>query len=337
VTTSAPRVSVVVPSLGLEPGLSRLLAALDAQTLGRERFEVIVALDGVPAGPADDAIVARGARIVRLAARGGPGAARNAGERAARAELLAFTEDDCTPAPDWLERALARFDADAALEVLCGVTTKPGDRPVHRQQDSSPLYLPTNLFVKRATFERVGGYSELYFDAARRLYFREDSDFGFTLEAEGAHIARAADVRVVHPEEHARPIDALRWADRHEMDPLLAHRHPQAFRDRIEVHRVGPLVVRRPIVRAAVVVAAGTLLAIAATLGGRADLAPLFGLVALAGQLVIWAKWRFAPSHLGVGLAVPYVLLLALARGTERARKLVPVVSAAPRPARGSS
>lgn len=319
---AVPLLSVVVPSIGREAGLARLMQSLGRQTLPRGRFEIVVALDREPT-PGVVALLARaGARHVRREDRSGPGAARNAGAATARGEWLAFTEDDCVPADDWLERAAERIGREPGLDALEGTTVKPGGRAVHRQSRDVALYLPTNLFVKRAAFERVGGYREDYFDPETGLYFREDADFGFRLAAAGARIGRVEEARVEHPEEHAGPRAAVLWAMRHAMDPLLARRHPEAFRRQIEIHRLGPFVVRRPVVRAAVLTVAAALAAAAAAGFQRPRLATAFAALALGGVLVVWAKWRFRPSHLGAALVVPFVLVLALARGWRRARRI---------------
>ena len=299
----------------------RLAAALDRQTLARERYERIIVFDGVAPRPVVLArLQALGASVVELEHRSGPGAARNAGAQRARGEYLVFSEDDVAPAPDWLERALARLDADPLLDVLEGETLKPGGRPVRTLAAEGASWIPTNLFVRRSLYQRVGGYREDYFDARRGVYFREDSDLGFTLEAAGARIARAPEVVVTHPDEHPRFLDPLRWARRYEMDALLAARHPERFRERIEVHRLGPFTIRRPIVRAA----SGCVLALAAALAAWLLRSPSlvlpFLLLAMLAFLPIWAKWRFDPLRLPVILLVPFALVVALVRGRGRAR-----------------
>ena len=315
--------SVVVPSIGRKDGLARLFAALARQTLPRERFEVIVAVDRAQSDPEVQAMLDRaGARRVERGSPAGPGGARNAGARLARGAWLAFTEDDCEPADDWLARAAGRIEAEPRLDALEGITLKPGGRLVHRQSMDRPLYLPTNLFVRRPLFDHLGGYSEDYFDSELGLYFREDADFGFTLEAAGAWVERASDVIVTHPDEHLSPEAAIVWAMRHQMDPLLARRHPQAFRRHVEVHRLGPFTVRRPIVRAGTMTVLATLGAAGAAGLGRGMLALAFAALALAGVMVVWAKWRFRLSHLGAALAVPFVLTFALIRGSWRARRI---------------
>ena len=104
------------------------------------------------------------------------------------------------------------------------------------------------------------------------------------------------------------------------MDALLATRHPRLFRERIEVHQLGPFRFRRPIVRAAWVCAVATLGALAVAAFGRADLAPPLLVLAAAAFLPIWAKWRFSPLRLPVALLVPFALVTALVRGSLRVR-----------------
>ena len=111
-----PRVSVVVTTRCRPELLRRCLHALLVQSFDAEAFEIIVVDDGHD-GQTRTLVEALGAhthapalRYVRPAQGRGPAVARNAGWRAAWAPLIAFTDDDTIPAPDWLrggERALA--------------------------------------------------------------------------------------------------------------------------------------------------------------------------------------------------------------------------------------
>jgi glycosyltransferase involved in cell wall biosynthesis len=316
--------SVIVPTRGDEARLRALLDALGRQTLDRARWELLLVPDGTTLSPALDArLGASGGRALTLERRAGPGAARNAGARAASGDWLAFTEDDVTPAPDWLERAAARIETEPALEVIEGLTVKPGGRPVHRQSQEYPLYLPTNLFVRRATFERVGGFCEDFFDPASGVYFREDADFGFALEEAGAAVGREPGAVVTHPDEHMGALDPLRWARRHRMDALLEARHPERFRARLEVHRLGPLTVRRPIVRASEAAALFTTLTLVSVAVGQRPVALWLAAMAALAYAVVWAKWRFDPRRLPVLLLVPFVMVWALGVGRRRAARLM--------------
>jgi len=318
--SARPRFSVIVPTIG-RASLSVTLASLAGQSLPRERFEVIVAFDGAASDEALAAAARAGAKVVKLAGRRGPGAARNAAAHEAQGEILAFTEDDCVPDRDWLAHAARRFEQEPGLDVLDGFTLLPDGRPVRR--GDGPFYLPTNLFVRRATFTRAGGYCEDFFDPASGLYFREDSDLGFALEAGGARVLRDRTVTVIHPAEHARFLDPLRWARRYVMDPLLARRHPEQFAERIEVVRLGAFQVRRPFVRACVLAVIGLTVAGAGAAFAKPPIAVTGALVTIAAWLALWAKWKFDPRRLPLVPIVPFVLLGALAAGERRAARLL--------------
>jgi glycosyltransferase involved in cell wall biosynthesis len=261
---------------------------------------------------------ASGAIVVVMPERRGPGAARNAGARHASGDTLAFTEDDCTPATDWLASAARRLDSDQSIDILEGATILPSGAAARRRDGDRPTWLPTNLFVRREIFERVGGYCERFFDARGGVYFREDSDFGFTLAEAGARVAVDAAPRVTHPREHSSWLDPLRWARRYEMDPLLRARHPEAFREELEVLRWGPIRLRRPFVRACVGYIVALAAAAAAAMIGETGVAVwLVGVAALLA-FVIWAKWRWDPRKLPAVLLVPPILVISLLKGRAR-------------------
>ena len=87
-------------------------------------------------GPDDDtaAVAERhGIRLVRHEENRGLSAARNTGIRAARAPIVAFTDDDCVPAVDWLERLLEAYDvSDDAVGIGGEVTALQRTRLIHR-------------------------------------------------------------------------------------------------------------------------------------------------------------------------------------------------------------
>jgi glycosyltransferase involved in cell wall biosynthesis len=107
-----PFFSVIVPTYNRPTRLNRCLQALAAQTYPREKFEVIVVDDESPTPLAEVTNEFAAKLDVTLISqpRSGPGAARNLGAARARGEFLAFTDDDCEPAPDWLSNLAARFE-----------------------------------------------------------------------------------------------------------------------------------------------------------------------------------------------------------------------------------
>ena len=107
------KLSVVVASHDRPLRLRWLLNALEEQTLDRSEWEVVVAHDS--RGPETEALLRdhplgrdgtlRHVRLTGAAA--SPGTNRNAAWPLAEAETVVFTDDDCRPPPEWLERMLA--------------------------------------------------------------------------------------------------------------------------------------------------------------------------------------------------------------------------------------
>ncbi|PPS43915.1 glycosyltransferase family 2 protein [Chroococcidiopsis sp. TS-821] len=104
-----PYFSIVIPTYNRPEQLARCLESLTRLDYPRQDFEVIVVDDGstTPLEP----IVTRYKLNLTLIhqANSGPAAARNTGVKRAKGKYLAFTDDDCTPAPDWLTTLADRF------------------------------------------------------------------------------------------------------------------------------------------------------------------------------------------------------------------------------------
>jgi glycosyltransferase involved in cell wall biosynthesis len=193
-------VSVIVPARDADATLGRTLTALTAQELDGE-FEVVV----VDAGSRDgtDALArAAGAQIrVVNAGPAGPAEARNRGAAEARADVLAFTDADCFPEPDWLAQGLRAIGQKALVQGH--VRPDPGaelgsfDRTVLVGGEAG-LYETANLFVRRDIFEQVGGFEEWLRPAIGSPHMAEDLHFGWKVRRSGAPTAYCAAVVVNH-------------------------------------------------------------------------------------------------------------------------------------------
>jgi GT2 family glycosyltransferase len=166
-------VTVAVSTFGRSPRLRRLIEALEAQTIPRSDFEVVILDDGSP----DDTpkVLERLAagttmdlRWIRSEENRGQAAGRNTAWRAARAPLIAFTDDDCVPTPEWLESGLkASDDADA---IVVGRTVPNPEqldrllRPFARtiEDEGSRFFNTCNIFYPRAALEAAGGFDESF-------------------------------------------------------------------------------------------------------------------------------------------------------------------------------
>jgi glycosyltransferase involved in cell wall biosynthesis len=187
----AREISVVVPARCRATDLAGLLGCLEAQTLDRDRFEILIVDD------ASDPPL-RGA--LRLDQPSGSYAARNAGIAAARAPLLAFTDADCLPEPRWLEAGLIALGtaprAAGRIEMIGGETYfERLDRARFLRQDryvDEGFGATANLFVRREVFDAIGT-----FDA--RLRSGGDAELGRRASAARFPIVFAPDAVVRHP------------------------------------------------------------------------------------------------------------------------------------------
>src|SRR3546814_267097 len=124
-------ITVVAPTYQRADRLERLLRALEAQDHPRDRFEVVV-VDDASTDATPQVLTAAQERaqiqltVLRQATNGGPAPGRNAGWRAARAPVVAFIDDDCTPEPGWVAALARAFARNDRLGVAQGRTQENG-------------------------------------------------------------------------------------------------------------------------------------------------------------------------------------------------------------------
>ncbi len=240
---SLPSVSVVVPTYKRPEMLKRCLAALMDQTLPLDRYEIIVCDDEPGAAvremleqlSAGEGGLAPELRYVPVTATQGPAGARNAGWQAARAPIIAFTDDDTIPDRAWLEAGLAAMAP--GVQAATGRIVMPlPDKPSDYERDAGRLrqaeFATANCFVLREALERVGGFDERY-----TMAWREDSDLHFSLIEEGCRIEWAPQAVVVHPLRPAPFGAGLSMQRKVMFDVLLYRKHRALYRERI---RGGP-------------------------------------------------------------------------------------------------
>lgn len=235
-----PVVSVIIPARDAEPTLERTLACVAEQDLA-EDFEVIVVDDGSRDGTA--AIAQRHAPLVSLirsTESEGPGAARNRAVRAARGAVLAFTDADCFPTPDWLRQGLlALEEADLVqgrVEPDPDAERTPFDRSLSVWRDRG-FYQTANLFVRRELFDAVDGFHDWALEQpgrrrwsadrrrgrATRTPIGEDTVFAWRALRTGARSAYAPDAVVHHEVVPGGIRDAMadRWHWTRDMPGLV--------------------------------------------------------------------------------------------------------------------
>lgn len=198
---------MIIPVYNSPEQLRECLVALAEQSFPRDRFEVIVVDNGSP--ESHRPIVEAQPGCIYLEERQpGSYAARNRGLLAARGEILAFTDADCLPQPNWLfegNRALAEHAecgfVGGRVEIFPVNSERPTavelyDMAMGLRQDSNVdrwhFAATANMFTRRSIMDRVGPFNST-------LKSSGDLDWGQRATAAGAlgHYEESAVVR--HP------------------------------------------------------------------------------------------------------------------------------------------
>ena len=148
----APELAVVVGTRDRAPHLPAALAALGAIRSTRD-WELVLVDNGSRDGTA--ALLAEFARSAVMPVtivdepRPGLGRAHNAGLSATRAVVVAFTDDDCYPAPDYVDQWLAAF-ADPRVAYGAGriVLHDPDDFPITIRPETEARPIPPRAFIE---------------------------------------------------------------------------------------------------------------------------------------------------------------------------------------------
>ncbi|MEZ4599055.1 MAG: glycosyltransferase [Syntrophotaleaceae bacterium] len=250
-------VTVVVPTFRRPELLIKCLNALMEQDFDRNRYEIVVVDDGVQeetrrlvercaaamtySGCLPAAGETAGSRTYTLDAAGshprlryleggrsGPAAARNLGWKAARGDIIAFTDDDCVPQSGWLAKGTASMGkgiAGAGGRVLVPIPDSPTDYELDASGLERSRFVTANCFYRRSALESVGGFDENF-----RLAWREDSDLYFRLIKGGFGLVETPEAVVVHPTRTVRWGVSIRQQKKSQFNALLYKKHPDLYR-----------------------------------------------------------------------------------------------------------
>ena len=204
--TGTPKISVVVPVWNGTHQIGLLLDALERQTASRTDFEVIV----VDNGSTDaTATVVASYPWIRLTSETRPGsyAARNHAIGLAKGKFLLFTDADCVPAEDWIERALARADAHGENSLIGGrikLFRSDNAGPFSSRYDeltagfnqewnlANRLCVTANWLCSKALLEKVGLFNATLISGG-------DGECAGRIHDSGAELIYAPEMVVHHP------------------------------------------------------------------------------------------------------------------------------------------
>lgn len=202
--------SIIIPTYNRAEALKACLTSLSHLDYPRDRFEVIIVDDGSkkPLGPVIDSFSDPLDIILVRQENAGPAAARNTGAGQARGDILAFTDDDCAPAYDWLKTLAAYFGktrdnavGGKTINVLSGNLYAVGSQMLidylyayyNADSDRASFLTSNNLALPTEHFRSMGGFKTIFPRAAG-----EDREFCAHWLHRGYGMVYAPEIRVRH-------------------------------------------------------------------------------------------------------------------------------------------
>lgn len=202
--------TVIVPTRDRHEQLAVCLQALADLRYPKDKFEVVVVNDGSREPVEPIVLPFQTALPLTLLNQdgAGPATARNHAADVARGKFLAFTDDDCAPAPDWLQKLAVELNG-TPRKIVGGKTVNALEDNLFSEASEMlvsylyehfshnpgrPWFLATcNFSLAAATFRSVGGFDSSYPAAAA-----EDRDICDRLQLHGCEMTYAPEALVYH-------------------------------------------------------------------------------------------------------------------------------------------
>lgn len=249
--------SVVVCTYNRSQLLDRLLNALTAQTVPADRYEVIVVDDG---SQDDTAAVCRryASRFPNMARidigeNGGLGRARNAGLAAASRGFILFTDDDCIPAEDWIEKTCAALRTHPIVAGAVSTPAGPYLQLCHniaefhdfmpgRKKGPIPFIAGANMAFQRSVLLSLNGFDET-------LPFATDMDLVLRARRQGLRVHFEPDSLVTHHHDRKHLFHVLAYSARHAAATIrIRNRYRQLMRTPFVLRSPVPLLLGSPVI-----------------------------------------------------------------------------------------
>ena len=203
--------------------LQRTLCSLAHQTLKPDQFEVIVVDDGSQDDTTSVCDKLRGElsnlKYIATGSNLGLANARNVAIKAASGEYILFTDDDCIPATDWVERLSAALDREP---IVAGAVASPVDNYLKlchnistfhpfmpgRKMGTAQFIAGANMGFHRRVLEELKG-----FQGSMRI--AQDMEFILRARQKGYRLFFSPDAVVNHDPDRRNFMKLLRYSSDH--------------------------------------------------------------------------------------------------------------------------
>jgi len=234
-------VSVVIPTYKRSELLSRCLYAAINQSMTCSRYEIIVVTDGPDKETVETVnMISKqfsfcpSVQCISLGDKRGPAAARNAGWKIAKGELIIFTDDDCIPLFYWIENFVKAYRQFNKTEIaFTGKIKVPiSDKPTDHAKNTALLekaeFVTANCACSKKALEKIGGLDEDF-----TMAWREDSALEFDLFEENIPIHKVNEAIIVHPVRSVPWGISIKEQKKSMFNPLLYKKHPILYQQKI--------------------------------------------------------------------------------------------------------
>lgn len=220
------KISVVIPVYNDQKRIKRVLESLRKQTY-KEPFEIIVVNDYSTDETKE--IAKKYAKVITNEKNKGPAFSRNKGIKAAKGEIIAFTDSDCIVANNWLEE-IDNVMKSKKMSALMGYVKIPKstfigeaisaigypaggslgyDKMYEVSKEGLTNHISTcNCAIRKAVFEKEGLFDETYPTPGR-----EDTEFAIRIWKNKHKILYAKNVKIIHePRTSIRSVYNMNFA-----------------------------------------------------------------------------------------------------------------------------
>lgn len=209
---SSPFVSVIIPVYNNPEGLKKCLISLENQTYPQSLYEVIV-VDNGSDEDIKEVVSQFSQAFASYESQPGSYFARNKGLLLAKGDVIAFTDSDCIPALNWIEKGVVNLLQAPNCGLVAGkieLFFKNPDQPTAVEYyDSLMMGLPqkqfieesrygatANLFTFKSVFDKVGPFEQT-------LKSSGDREWGQRVFSSGYKQIYTDEVCVAHPARYS--------------------------------------------------------------------------------------------------------------------------------------
>ena len=228
---SLMKVSVVVPAYNEEDYIEKCINSLKRQEYPKEDYEIIV-IDNNSTDHTISIIKTLGIKFTKERIKG-PAAAKNAGIKMTKGDIVAFIDGDCIAKEDWLAKIMAAFKSpnigcvageiigseNQNLSELEKFLIKKGhlSQVQHVNHSFMPFAATANAAYRKEVFDHIGLFDQ-------KLLIGEDTDMSWRMQLHSKYkLAYVPEATVFHPYE-SKMNDLFRQKRRHAYGSTLVYK-----------------------------------------------------------------------------------------------------------------